>query len=178
MHNVEAPPSAGRFVAVATAVIAVLAALATLFTHHRSILALAAKNKAILAQTRATDFYTSYESKQVRHDFYDALLASDLVRKPEIRAYLSSVSKRQATASEEDRKKARELEAEADRDDDRAETILKAYETLQFGTTMFEVSIVLLSISALARARIFLWLGCGLSTVGVAFLIAGLLQAR
>jgi hypothetical protein len=178
MHSVEAPSKAGRFVAAATAIIAVLAAIATLFTHHRSILALAAKNKAILAQTRATDYYTSYESKQVRHNFYDALLASDLVRKPEIRAYLSTASKQQATASEEDLNKAHALEAQADRDDERSEATLKAYETLQFGTTMFEVSIILLSISALARAWIFVWLGCGLSTVGAGFLIFGLLMAQ
>lgn len=178
MHAVEPPRRAGRFVAAATAIIAVLAALSTLFTHHRSILALAAKNKAILTQSRATDYYTSYEAKQVRHNFYDALLASDLVSKPDIRAHLSSASKQQATAAEEDLSKARALETQADSDDERSETILKSYETLQFGTTMLEVSIILLSISALARARVFVYVGCGLSTVGLGFFIVGLLQAR
>lgn len=178
MHNVEAPPNAGRFVAAATAIIAVLAALSTLFTHHRSILALAAKNRAILAQTRATDYFTSYESKQVRYNFYDTLLASDLVHKPEVRARLTAVSKQQATASEKDLEKARALEAQADSDDERSETILKSYETLQFGTTMLEVSIILLSISALARARVFVLVGCGLGSVGLLFFIFGLLQAR
>ena len=178
MHGVDVPSHAGRFIAAATAIIAVLAAISTLFTHHRSILALAAKNQAILTQSRATDYYTSYESKQVRHNFYDALLASDLVRKPNIRAYLSSASKQQATAAEEDLSKARALETRADGDDVRSETILKSYETLQFGTTMLEVSIILLSISALSRARIFVWIGCGLSTVGLGFFIFGFLQAR
>src|SRR5262249_13591771 len=143
-----------------------------------SILALAAKNKAILTQSHATDYYTSYESKQVRHNFYDALLASDLVSKPDIRAHLSSASKQQATAAEEDLDKARALEAQADNDDERSETILKSYETLQYGTTMLEVSIILLSISTLARAVVLVTLGCGLSTVGLGFFIFGLLQAR
>lgn len=178
MHGVEAQPGSGRFVSAAVAIVAVLAALATLFTHHRSILALAAKNKAILTQSRATDYYTSFESKQVRYDFYSALLASDLVRKPDIRAYLSAASKKQAEAAEKDLKKAHELEAQAESDDVRSETILRSYEVLQFGTTMFEVSIILLSISALAKARTFIWLGCSLSTVGLGFLIFGLLQAR
>lgn len=178
MHGVEAQPGSGRFVSAAVAIVAVLAALATLFTHHRSILALAAKNKAILTQSRATDYYTSFESKQVRYDFYSALLASDLVSKPEIRAYLNAASKKQAEAAEKDLKKAHELEAQAESDDVRSETILRSYEVLQFGTTMFEVSIILLSISALAKARTFIWLGCSLSTVGLGFLIFGLLQAR
>lgn len=178
MHAVDAPPGTGRFISVAMAIVAVLAALSTLFTHHRSILALAAKNKAILAQSRATDYYTSYESKQVRYDFYSALVASDLVRKPDVRAHLSSTAKKQATEADDDLNKAHALEAEADRDDERSETILKSYEILQFGTTMFEVSIILLSISALARARAFVVLGCGLSTLGLAFFVFGLLQAR
>lgn len=178
MHGVDAPSNAGRFVSAAMAIVAVLAALSTLFTHHRSILALASKNKAILTQSRATDYYTSYESKQVRYDFYNALLASDLVRKADIRAYLGATAKKQAEAAEADLKEARTLEAQADRDDDRSESILKSYEILQFGTTMFEVSIILLSISALARARIFVALGCGLSTLGLAFFVFGLLQAR
>ena len=178
MHGVEAPSGAGRFVSAAVAIVAVLAALATLFTHHRSILALAAKNKAILTQSRATDYYTSYESKQVRYNFYSALLASDLVRKPEVRAYLSAASKKQAEAAQEDLNKAHALEEEANGDDVRSETILRSYEVLQFGTTMFEVSIILLSISALAKTRTFVWLGCSLSTVGLGFFIFGLLQAR
>lgn len=177
MHGVDAPPGAGRFISVAMAIVAVLAALSTLFTHHRSILALAAKNKAILTQSRATDYYTSYESKQVRYDFYGALLKSDLVRKPDVRAHLDSAAKEQAAQAEGDLNKAHALEAEADRDDIRSETILKSYEILQFGTTMFEVSIILLSISALAKARTFVALGCGLSTLGLAFFIVGLLQA-
>jgi predicted ribosome quality control (RQC) complex YloA/Tae2 family protein len=178
MHAVEAPPNAGRFIPATMAVIAVLAALSTLFTHHRSILALAAKNKAILTQSRATDYYTSYESKQVRYDFYNALLASDLVRKAQVRAYLSSASKKQQEGAERDLNEARALEAQADRDDERSEIILKSYEVLQFGTTMFEVSIILMSISALARARVFVGLGCGLSTVGLGFFVFGLLQAH
>jgi hypothetical protein len=47
---------------------------------------------------------------------------------------------------------------------------------LQFATTAFEISIVLVSISALAGARLFLPLGCALSAFGVALLITGLIQ--
>ena len=49
----RAEPSAGRLLSLAAAVIAVLAALGTLFSHHRSITALAVKNEAILTQARA-----------------------------------------------------------------------------------------------------------------------------
>jgi hypothetical protein len=166
-----------RVVSLAAAIIAVLAALGTLFSHHRSILALAAKNKAILTQSRATDVYTSYESKQVRYNFYRVLLASDLLRSSEVRTRLKVAADRENASSSAILNKARALEDEATRADDRSEATLKSYEFLQFATTMFEVSIVLISISALAGARLFLPLGCGLSGVGVVLLVIGLLRA-
>ena len=56
--------------------------------------------------------------------------------------------------------------------------ILRSYETLQFATTVFEISIVLVSISALAGTRLFLPFGCGVSVIGLALFIVGLLQAH
>lgn len=94
--------SGNRLVSLAAAIVAVLAALGTLFSHHRSIAALAAKNEAIL----------------------------------------------------------------------------KSCEILQFATTLFEIAIVFVSISALAGARLLLPFGCGVSVVGLVFLVIGLLQAR
>ncbi|HTA40732.1 MAG TPA: hypothetical protein VK760_16740, partial [Candidatus Acidoferrales bacterium] len=61
-----------KLVSLAAAIIAVLAALGTLFSHHRSISALTAKNVAILTQARASDRYNSYEAKQVRYNVYSA----------------------------------------------------------------------------------------------------------
>ena len=62
--------SGNKLVSLAAAIIAVLAALGTLFSHHRSIAALSAKNQAILTQARATDTYNAYEAKQIRYNIY------------------------------------------------------------------------------------------------------------
>jgi hypothetical protein len=177
VHRVETRRGS-RLVSLAAAIIAVLAALGTLFSHHRSISALSAKNQAILTQARASDTYNAYEAKQIRYNIYRALLATDLVRSPEIRAGLQSVADNEHTSSSAVFEKAKALENQADRDDEHSEAILKSYETLQFATTMFEISIVLVSISALAGARLFLPFGCGLSGVGLVLFVIGLLQAR
>jgi small-conductance mechanosensitive channel len=176
MHGAE-PARGSRLVSLAAAIIAVLAALGTLFTHHRSILALAAKNQAILTQSRATDLYTSYESKQVRYNFYRVLLASDLLKNSGVRTRLKTAADMENVSAAAALKKARELEEGAALDDERSEKILKSYELLQFATTIFEVSIVLVSISALAGARLFLPLGCGLSSLGIVLLAIGLLRS-
>lgn len=168
----------GRFVSLAAAIIAVLAALGTLFTHHRSIQALAAKNTAILTQSRAADLYTSYESKQVRYNFYRVLLAGDVLRNAHVRAEVQKAADDENASSAVVIQRAKALEAQATRADERSETVLKSYETLQFATTAFEVSIVLVSISAFAGTRVILSFGCALTALGLVLFVAGLVQGR
>ncbi len=166
-----------RATSVAIAIIAVLAALGTLFTHHRSITALTAKNEAILAQARASDAYGKYDAKQVRYQVAQVLIASGLPRTAEGRRALQALADREKDSSAAMLAKAQALEASSEEDDVRSEKILKSYETLQFGTTLFEISIVLVSISTLVRARAFLAVGCALSAVGIVLLIFGYFQA-
>jgi hypothetical protein len=168
-------PATNRLSSLATAIIAVLAALGTLFAHHRSISALSWKNQAILTQARATDTYNAYEARQIRVNIYRALLATDLVRDAQTRGRLEASADSENNSAPGLLERARALEKQANDDDDRAETILKSYETLQFATTAFEISIVLVSISAIAETRLFLLFGCGLSTLGLVLLVVGLL---
>jgi hypothetical protein len=170
--------SGDRIVSLAAAIIAVLAALGTLFAHHRSISALSAKNQAVLTQARATDTYNAYEAKQIRYNIYQALLSTELVRGAQTRARLESIAQRERVSSPSVLENARSLEAQAAHQEIQSEAILRSYETLQFATTMFEVSIILVSISALTAARLFLPLGCTLSGVGLVLLVVGLAQGR
>lgn len=167
-------PSENRLVAVATAIIAVLAALGTLFAHHRSISALSSKNQAILTQARATDSYNAYEARQIRTNIYRALLATDLVHDAQTKARLETAADSENTSTPQLLERARALEKQAEDDDHRAERILRSYETLQFATTAFEISIVLVSIAAIAGTRIFLGVGCGLTTLGLVLFLIGL----
>ena len=169
--------SGNRLVSLAAAIIAVFAALGTLFAHHRSIAALSSKNQAILMQARASDTYNAYEAKQIRFNIYQALLASGLINNAATRARLESAARAEYGSTPILLEKAKALEREAQNDDLRSEAILKSYEILQFATSAFEISIVLVSISALAGARLFLPLGCALSAFGLALLIAGLIQS-
>ncbi|HEY1655442.1 MAG TPA: DUF4337 family protein [Candidatus Tumulicola sp.] len=169
--------SGHRATAVIIAIIAVLAALGTLFTHHRSISALTAKNQAILAQARASDAYGKYDAKQVRYQVAQVLIASGLPRTAEGRRVLQALADRERDSSAALLAKAQALEASSEEDDTRSEKVLKSYETLQFGTTFFEISIVLASISTLVRARAFLSVACALSVVGIVLLIYGYFQA-
>jgi len=167
-----------RVVSLAAAIIAVLAALGTLYAHHASIAALSAKTQAILSQARATDTYNAYEAKQTRYNIYSALLASNLVRDELHRTRLEGIADGERASSPAVLQKAQKLEQEAIGDDRRSDRIIKAYETLQFATTLFEIAIVFVSISALAHSRILLPLGCAVSAAGFVLLVIGLVRNR
>jgi len=170
------PNQGGRLVSLAAAVIAVLAALGTLFAHHRSISALSAKNQAILTQARATDMFTAYEAKQIRFNIYRALIASDLVKDTRKKAQLESVAQSESAAAPVALERARALERQALAEDERSERILKSYELLQYATTAFEISIVLVSISALSGGSRLLSIGCAVSGLGLVLFVVGLVR--
>jgi hypothetical protein len=165
-----------RLVSLAAAIIAVLAALGTLYSHHRSISALSVKNAAILTQARATDTYNAYEAKQIRYNIYRAILATDLVRDRKTRVRFQNVADDERASSPGVLKRAESLDAQAARDDERSDVIMRSYETLQFATTLFDISIVLVALATLARTRVFVSLGCGLSAIGLGLFIFGLVQ--
>jgi hypothetical protein len=167
-----------KLVAVAAAIIAVLAALGTLFSHHRSISALTAKNEAILTQSRASDRYNSYEAKRVRYNVYMAFLAAGLPQAQAERDAVQKLAEREQASSLVTFSDAERLEKQARDKEQESNVILRSYETLEIGTTFFEIAIVLVSISALASMRIFLTIGSGLAAFGIAFLIYGFFQAH
>lgn len=157
------------------AIIAVLAALGTLLAHHASIIALSAANQAVLAQARATSGYTAYEANQVRINVYQALLAAGIAREEGARAHLQSIAEREQSSSPPLLAKAQDLEDQVTRDEARSNVILRAYETLQLATTLFEVAIILVSLSAFG-ARAFLPIGTVMSAIGLVLLVVGAIQ--
>ena len=167
-----------KLVSLAAAIIAVLAALGTLFSHHRSISALTAKNVAILTQARASDRYASYEAKQVRYNVFTAFLAAGLPKAQTGKDIVKKLADREQASSLTTFADAERLDKAARDKEEQSELILRSYETLEIGTTFCEIAIVLVSISALASTRIFLSIGSGLAAFGLAFLIYGYFQAH
>jgi len=167
-----------RAAALAAAIIAVLAALGTLYSHHKSISALQAKSQAILLQARAGDRRTAAEAMEIRSELYAALLRAGVARTPQASDALSTIVDRNRDGALAASKEAATFERESLDADTRSDVAMKAYETLEWATAIFEMSIVLVSMSTLSRNRLLLLGGCGLSAVGVVLLIFGLLQSH
>ncbi len=167
-----------KAVALAAAIIAVLAALGTLFSHHRSISAITSMNHAILYQTRASDKFSTFEAQRVRANLLKALVDADVPRTAAAKTLLADAAEKQQRSASTVLQAALDLEEKSQVADDRSESILKSYETLEIATTFFEVAIVLVSISALAGTRLFLTFGVGVSVAGLVMLIFGYFQGH
>ena len=167
-----------RAAALAAAIIAVLAALGTLFSHHRSISALTAKSQAILLQARAVDRRNNAEAKTIRSELYAALVKAGIAHTEEASRALMSVSDRERAAAQEANEQAATYENESLDYDSHSDVAMKSYETLEWATAIFDMAIVLVSISTLSRNRNLLIAGCALSAFGIVLMAVGLLQGR
>jgi hypothetical protein len=144
-------PRAPRWVPVAAAILAVLAAITGLLSTQRSTIALTTKNEAILLTTKASDAYNEYESRSIKEHLYEALIAAGGVRDPK---KLHAVAEHERTAGIPVFIKAKNYEREATETNERSERALRSYEHLEVGVTFLEIAIVLVSISALVSTRL------------------------
>lgn len=167
-----------RAAALAAAIIAVLAAFGTLFSHHRSISALNAKSQAILLQARAAERRNAAEAKVIRSELYAALLKAGIAQTDESRRALATVVDHERDAAVSATKEADTFENESLEYDSSSDSAMKSYETLEWATALFQMAIVLVSISTLSRNRMLLIGGAVLSAFGLVLMVVGLLQGH
>ncbi len=141
-----------RWVPIAAAVLAVVAALVTLLTNQRATESLTAKNEAILATTRAADAYNEYEARSIKQHAYESLVAAGVTTDPKRIAALTSVARHENAAKAPILVRAQNLERVATTYEVRSEKLQHARDRLEIAVTLLEVAIVLISISAVARA--------------------------
>lgn len=172
-ENAERLAHGEKLVPVLAAIIAVCAALATLFANHSSISGLSTKNEAILAMNKATDQFNYYESKRIKVQLNQALINAGVVKDG------TGLTKMQALMKKEDGQaatilqNAQSLQKQSDDQYERAERFMQSYEKFEVSATLFEVSIVLVSVTALMRTKALLLVAGGATLVGVLFFAQG-----
>ena len=163
-----------RIVAILAASFAVLAAIATLLAHGRSVTALVDKDEAILAQSRSSDAYNYYESKRIKYHLYDAFVAVG-IGTASTRQRLAAIAAKEQHDAKPILTDAQRYERTATASEDHSERALRAFERLEAAVTLLEVSIVFVSISALIRNQVLIAAGGALAAIGAVFLIVGVL---
>jgi Domain of unknown function (DUF4337) len=162
-----------RLIPFFSAIIAVLAALGTLFSHHRSIQALALRNEALLLTAKASDQYNYYQTQQLKATLYRALLAENPSSQTGKADTLRNSLKAEERSSIAVFVQARAFEQQAEDEQQRAVALLESFERLEIATTLFEISIAFASIAALTSARLMLWVGVMLSAFGLVLGLIG-----
>lgn len=162
-----------KLVPILAAIIAVLAALATLFANHSSISGLAMKNEAILDSSKATDMWNYYQAKRLKIEVNKALISAGAVSNS------AGLKTMHGTITKEDREsakvqaRARALDAKSADEYERSERFMQSYEKYEVAATFFEVSVVLVSVTALMRTKVLLGVAGVATLVGILFFAQG-----
>ena len=141
------------WVALSTAVLAVLAAIAGLLSGKHA-------NEAMMSQIEASDQWSYYQAKSIKAAVLDAKIALS------------------ATPSEQDREKTAryqeeesEIKSEAEHKEAAAKSNFHKHEVFARGVTMFQIAIAIAAISALTKRRRFWIVSLLFGGVGCVFLV-------
>lgn len=141
------------WVALSTAVLAVLAAIAGLLSGKHA-------NEAMMNQIEASDQWNYYQAKSIKASVLDAKMS--LTGTPDE----SDQSKRDRYEKEQE-----EIKSEAERKEVAAKANFHKHEVFARGVTMFQIAIAIAAISALTRRRRFWIVSLVFGAVGCVFLV-------
>ena len=141
------------WVALSTAVLAVLAAIAGLLSGRYV-------NEAMMNQIEASDQWSYYQAKSIKASVLDTKMS--LAATPSD----SDQSKRDRYEKEQE-----QIKSEAERKEAAAKSNFHKHEVFAGGVTMFQIAIAIAAISALTRKRRFWFVSLLFGAAGCAFVV-------
>jgi hypothetical protein len=154
-----------RRIALTTALLAVFATLAGLKAGATINAALMLRTEATRLQAEASDQWAFYQAKGLRAAVEDATRAAWLAQGKEPPPEYAEKREHHAAEQREIEAKAREKERERDEKLVESDHLLHAHHVFAGAVAIFQVSIALGAVAALARSRA-VWLGSLLLSVG------------
>jgi lipopolysaccharide export LptBFGC system permease protein LptF len=161
------------YLSFSTALIAVLAAIASLESGAYSNDALLLKNEALLAQTKAADQWAYYQAKSVKGAIYSSQASQLLTSNPELATKAKKEAERYAREEEEISKTANELEKHANEESERSSESMEHHHRFAYAVTMFQISIALAAVAALSRQRAMWFAGLVVALMGLVYFVDG-----
>jgi hypothetical protein len=145
-------------VALSTAILAALAAIAALLSGEHA-------NEAMMSQIESSDRWSYYQAKSIKASVLDAKIAL-------------AASPNESDAQKRDRyeKEQEEIKKEAEQKQVEAKSNFHRHEILARAVTMFQIAIAIAAISALTKKRRFWIVSMLFGLAGCVFLAHGLLR--
>lgn len=149
------------FVALTTAVIAVLAAITGLLAGDHA-------DEAMLAQMKASDSWAFYQAKGIKADMLTSSnnVLLSLGKSPDT-ASVNKI-KREKQEQQEIAEKAKDYQKESDEH-------VARHKILARGVTMFQIAIAIGAISIITKRKLLWFASMGFAVVGIVFLLQGVL---
>jgi len=141
------------WVALSTAILAVLAAIAGLLSGKHA-------NEAMMSQIEASDQWSYYQAKSIKAAVLDAKIALSAT---------PSAQDREKTARYQEEES--EIKSEAEHKESAAKSNFHKHEVFARGVTMFQIAIAIAAISALTKRRRFWIVSLLFGGVGCVFLV-------
>ena len=156
---------------LSTAIIAVVAAVASLHSGAAESAALLAKNEAILAQAKASDQWAYYQAKSIKGALYEVAL--ETMTDEETIARFRKKKETYDRERKEVEQKAHEFEKEVDEKGKVGEEAFHHHHRFALAVTIFQVSIALAAIAALTRRKPLWWASMVIGGAGFYFFLKG-----
>jgi hypothetical protein len=163
------------WLSLSTAILAVLAAIASLESGGWANDAIILKNDAVLHQSKADDQWALYQARGIKAVIFatqsEASSAPDLAKK------WRSEADREKTEASAVKSEAEGDEEAVKRASEQSEHALHVHHDFAKSVTIFQVSIALAAIAALTRRKAMWWLSLGIGAVGAVFFVLGFVHA-
>lgn len=162
-----------QYLSVSTAVLAVLAAVASLQSGAFSNDAILVKNDGVLQQAKASDAWSYYQAKGTRAAINAVQADAIEATNPKVAARMRLEIDRYKGEQAEIQQQARELEKKVQEADERAEAFLQRHHQFARAVTFSQIAIALAAIAALMKKKWLWFLSLTAGAVGVVFLARG-----
>jgi len=141
------------WVALSTAILAVLAAIASLLSGEHA-------NEAMMSQIEAADQWSYYQAKSIKAAVLDAKTA-----------FTGAPDGAEQSTRTRYEKEQEEIKADAERKQTAAKSSFHKHEVFARGVTMFQIAIAIAAISALTKKRSFWFVSLLFGAAGCVFLL-------
>jgi Domain of unknown function (DUF4337) len=169
-------PEWTKYLSLSTAIIAVIAAIASLESGANSNDAMLAKSEAVLHQSRASDQWAYYQAKGVKATVSAGDAEMSAAASPALAAKFREEAGRYKNEQQDIEKSASELESKVKESNELAERFLERHHRFAISVTLFQIAIALCAIAALTRRRALWFTGLAASVVGIALFVRGFLS--
>ncbi|HEY1693738.1 MAG TPA: DUF4337 family protein [Polyangiaceae bacterium] len=161
------------WLSLSTAIIAVLAAIASLESGDHANEAIVLKTDATLTQSAADDAWGYFQAKSIKEETLRALVP--LAPRPEVAAEWSRKADEENKEKGEQKVEAEKLVEEVKAADAESRQHLHLHHRFAKAVTIFQVAIALSAIAALARRKPLWWVSLAVGAAGAALLVTGFL---